>query len=114
MRAGHLDAKNGTHGRLERGAKLELVEARKAALGVHDAVVVVHGEHEPAGESVAIHPGDGGHGVCEEAAVERPEAGDPKVIANLDGVGEVEAVGVEFGQRRGCDDDSRWEAGEFD
>lgn len=32
-----------THGWLEGRAELELVEADEAAVGVHDAVVVVHG-----------------------------------------------------------------------
>lgn len=63
---------------------------------------------------MAIDPRDGGHGISEIAAVEGPQAGDPKLVANLDGVGEVEAVGEELGQCRGGDDDTCGQAGEFD
>lgn len=53
---GDFRPKNGRHGGLEGRAELELVEAREAARGVHDAVVVVHGEHEAAGEGMAVDP----------------------------------------------------------
>lgn len=114
MRIRHLDAENRTHGRLERRAKLELVEARETPVGVHDAVVMVHGEHEAAGEGVAVDPGDSRHGVRQEAAVERPEAGDPVLVADLDGVGQVEAVREKLGQRRRCYDNAGGQAREFD
>lgn len=73
-----------THGTLERRPELELVEADEPAVRVHDAVVVVHGQHEAAGEGVAVHPGDGGHGVGQEAAVEAPEAAVPEGVADAD------------------------------
>lgn len=56
---GELAAEDGRHGGLEGGAKVELVEAEEALVGVHDAVVVVHGEHEAAREGVAVDPAIG-------------------------------------------------------
>lgn len=112
---GHLDAKDGRHGRLERGTKLELVEADKAARGVHDAVVVVHGEHQPARKGVAIDPRDGGHGIAQQAPVQRPQGVDPEpLVPDARGVREVQAVGVEFGNGRGGDDAAGGEARELD
>lgn len=66
---GRKGRKGRTHRTLQRGAELELIEAHEAAFWVHDAVVVVHGQHEAACEGVAVHPGDGGHGIGEEATV---------------------------------------------
>lgn len=63
---------------------------------------------------MTIHPRHGRHGIGEIATVECPEAGDPEFIADADGVGEVEAVGEEFGEGGGGDDDAGGEAGKFD
>lgn len=111
---GHLDAEDGAHGGLERGAELELVEAGEAARRVHDAVVVVHGEHEPARERVPAHPRHRRHRVREQPPVERPEAAGPVGVALAGGVVQVQPVGVELGQRRGRHDHARGEPGELD
>lgn len=63
--------KDGGHGGFERGAKVELVEAEKASRRVEDAVVGVHGRHEPACERVPREEGYGGHGVAAAGLVRR-------------------------------------------
>lgn len=98
---GQLDAEDGRHGRLERGAKLELVEAAEPPVGGHDAVVVVHGEHETPRKGVPVEQGHRGHRVGQEAPEQRPQAAGPVGAAAGDGVAQVQAVGEELGQRRG-------------
>lgn len=61
---------------------------------VHDAVVVHHGQHEGAGEGMAVEKGDGWHGKGQDASEEGVEAvGDEGAGPGC--VVEVEAVAVE-------------------
>lgn len=59
VRIRDLEAEDGGHGGFQGGTELELVEAAETLVRVHDPVVVVHGEHEAAGEGVAVHPAGG-------------------------------------------------------
>lgn len=94
--ARQLEPEDAAHGGLEGGAEVELVEAHEALGGVHDAVVVVHGHHQAAGEGVAVDEGDRGHGVGEEAREQAVQAVRPEAVDGLRVV-EVEPVGVELG-----------------
>lgn len=79
-------AENSGHGGLERCAEEHFVEAEEA-LGVGgEAVVVGLGEHEAAGEGVAVEEGDGGHGISGfvsiEEVKERAEGSEEKREGN--------------------------------
>lgn len=54
---------------------------------------------------MAVEEGNGGHRIGQEAAVELPQH-VPERIADADGVGQVQPVGVEFGKGGGGDYDA--------
>lgn len=100
------------HGGLEGRAEDELVQAHVAPGAGGQAVVVAHGQHQAAGEGMAVHPGDGGHGEGQEASPDRVQQRPEAVGAH--GVAEVEAVGVELLDGRGGDDDAGLVAAELE
>lgn len=94
------------HGRQQRRAKLELVDAHVPPVAGEYAVVVVHGEHEPAGKGVAVEHGNGGHGERQEPV----EQGVQRVLGEArraDGQVQVQAVGVKLGDGRRRDHHAR-------
>lgn len=68
---------------------------------IHDAIILHHGDHETARERMPVHQGHGGHRVGEKAVPERVQALLPETW-RVTGVLEVQAVGEEFLDARGC------------
>lgn len=62
-RARQFLAEDGRHGRHQRHAEVELVQAQEAPGRIEDAVVVVHAQHEAAREGVPVDERDRGHGI---------------------------------------------------
>lgn len=74
---------------------------------------MVHSQHQPAGERMAVEHGNRRHGKGEEAQEELVEGGGEEGRVGH-GVLEVEAVGVEFGDGRGGEDDAAGVRAEFE
>jgi hypothetical protein len=72
---------------------------------VHDAVVVHHSDHQATRERVPVQQSDSRHGVSQQSVPEAIESLREKPGGGS-GVLEVQAVGVEFGEGRGCDYDA--------
>jgi hypothetical protein len=75
-------------------AQLDLVQAEKALLGVHEAVVMHHCGHGATGKCVTVEQGDSRHRVGYDSAPERIERAIEE-IGRADCAFEVKAIAVE-------------------
>lgn len=79
------------HRRTEWDTELELVETEISSVGIHDAVVVVHREHQRSGEGVPVDESESGHGVRKEPPPKSVQRGG-KEIRRVRRVLEIEAI----------------------
>ena len=118
------------HWGTKRNTELNLIEAYKSSVRVHETVVVHHGEHECSSESVTIQKGDGRHwisAVCSATTsplrIARNNAHEKSAPYCVQTVGnepgrpvcviQVEAIRVEFLDAR-CGDDNSRRVSQFD
>lgn len=57
-------SENRAHGRFERDTQLDLVETEVSARGIHDAVIMMHGQHKGTREAMAIDQSNRRHRIA--------------------------------------------------